>query len=82
MIEKFNQDKCLDCKVELKSINRHPVYSSRLAVMGYICADCREKRKTPAMTIPFTESYGSKSATFRKNLTNRSREQNHNFDQL
>jgi len=49
VIEKFNQDKCMDCKVELKSINRHPVYSSRLAVMGYICADCREKRKTPAM---------------------------------
>lgn len=49
VIEKFNQNKCLDCKAELISTKRHPVYSSRLAVMGYICLDCREKRKTPAM---------------------------------
>lgn len=49
MIEKINQNMCMDCRVELISTKRHPVYSSRLAVMGYICADCREKRKTPAM---------------------------------
>ncbi len=49
MMEKINQNKCMDCGSELKSANRHPVYSSRLAVMGYICRDCREKRKTPAI---------------------------------
>jgi hypothetical protein len=39
----------MDCRFELISTKRHPVYSSRLAVMGYICASCREKRKTPAI---------------------------------
>jgi hypothetical protein len=49
VIEKINQNRCMDCKMDLISTKRHPVYSSRLAVMGYICAGCREKRKTPAM---------------------------------
>ncbi|MCX9012068.1 MAG: hypothetical protein OIN66_13220 [Candidatus Methanoperedens sp.] len=42
-----DQNRCMDCKAPLTIKNRYPVYSSHLAVIGYRCADCREKNKSP-----------------------------------
>lgn len=42
------QDRCISCNVSLISRKRYPVYSSRLAVIGYRCEDCNEKSKSPA----------------------------------
>ncbi|VVB56286.1 Uncharacterised protein [uncultured archaeon] len=42
------QDRCISCKTELYGRKRYPVYSQRLAVIGYRCEDCNEKSKSPA----------------------------------
>ncbi len=40
-------NKCMDCGTELNIKNRQPIYSSRLAVIGYKCKTCHEKSKSP-----------------------------------
>ncbi len=47
-MESIDQNNCVDCGVDLKGKKRYPVYSSRLAVVGYRCEECREKSKSPA----------------------------------
>ncbi len=42
-----DKNKCMDCGIELVIKNRIPVYSSRLAVIGYRCKECHEKSKSP-----------------------------------
>lgn len=37
----------MDCGASLAGKNRYPVYSPRLAVLGYRCKECNEKSKTP-----------------------------------
>lgn len=44
---RIEENTCMDCKADLSGKKRYPVYSSRLAVLGYRCAGCHEKRKTP-----------------------------------
>ena len=43
-----DQDKCAGCKTGLYGKKRYPVYSQRLAVIGYRCEDCNEKSKSLA----------------------------------
>ncbi len=43
-----DQNKCMDCGIGLTIKNRQPVYSSRLAIIGYRCSACHEKSKSPA----------------------------------
>ncbi len=38
----------MDCGADLKGKKRYPVYSPRLAVIGYRCEACHEKSKSPA----------------------------------
>ncbi len=47
-MESIDQNNCVDCGFDLKGKKRYPVYSSRLAVVGYRCEECREKSKSPA----------------------------------
>ena len=42
-----DQNKCMDCGTLLTIKNRYPVYSPRLTVIGYRCAACRDKSKSP-----------------------------------
>jgi hypothetical protein len=42
-----NNNKCMDCGNELSIKNRQPVYSARLAVIGYRCNTCHDKSKSP-----------------------------------
>ncbi len=44
---KMDENKCMECGKELNIKIRHPVYSARLAVIGYRCKDCHEKAKSP-----------------------------------
>ncbi len=37
----------MDCGTPLAGKKRSPVYSARLAVLGYRCTECNEKKKTP-----------------------------------
>lgn len=46
-MKKIDENNCMDCGADLAGRKRYPVYSSRLAVLGYRCAECHEKRKTP-----------------------------------
>ena len=46
-MNKMNENKCTGCGKELNIKNRYPLYSSRLAVIGYRCKDCHEKAKSP-----------------------------------
>ena len=41
-------DACMKCGINLTSRKIYPVYSSRLAVIGYRCEECHEKSKSPA----------------------------------
>jgi hypothetical protein len=41
-------DACMKCGTKLTAGNIYPVYSSRLAVIGYRCEECHEKSKSPA----------------------------------
>ncbi len=38
----------MGCGIDLTGKKRLPVYSSRLAVIGYRCEACHEKSKSPA----------------------------------
>ena len=42
-----DNNNCIDCGTELTIKKRVPVYSSRLAVIGYRCNECHEKSKSP-----------------------------------
>lgn len=44
----IDQNTCMDCGADLKGKKRYPVYSPRLAVIGYRCEACHEKSKSPA----------------------------------
>lgn len=44
---KNEKNTCMDCGTSLVGKKRYPVYSSRLKVIGYRCAECYEKSKTP-----------------------------------
>lgn len=44
---KMDENNCMDCGNELNIKIRYPVYSARLAVIGYRCKDCNEKAKSP-----------------------------------
>jgi len=46
-MKKMDENKCNDCGNELNIKIRYPVYSARLAVIGYRCKDCNEKAKSP-----------------------------------
>jgi DNA-directed RNA polymerase subunit RPC12/RpoP len=46
-MKNMDENKCMDCGADLTSKKRYPVYSARLAVLGYRCAECHEKSKTP-----------------------------------
>jgi len=46
-MKKMDENKCMDCGKELNIKIRYPVYSARLAVIGYRCKDCRERAKSP-----------------------------------
>ena len=46
-MKKMDENKCMDCGNELNIKIRYPVYSARLAVIGYRCKDCHEKAKSP-----------------------------------
>lgn len=48
MPEKINGNKCMGCGIDLSGKKMYPVYSSRLAVLGYRCEACHEKSKSPA----------------------------------
>ncbi|MDP2845745.1 MAG: hypothetical protein Q8N79_06705 [Candidatus Methanoperedens sp.] len=48
MPEKINGNKCMGCGIDLTGKKRYPVYSPRLAVLGYRCGECHEKSKSPA----------------------------------
>lgn len=37
----------MDCGIDLAGKKRYPVYSARLAVLGYKCKGCNEKSKSP-----------------------------------
>ncbi len=37
----------MGCGTDLTRKKRYPVYSARLAVLGYRCTECNEKMKTP-----------------------------------
>jgi len=39
---------CMKCGINLTARKMYPVYSSRLAVIGYRCEECNEKSKSPA----------------------------------
>lgn len=41
-------DTCMKCGIGLAARKMYPVYSSRLAVIGYRCEECNEKSKSPA----------------------------------
>ena len=41
-------DACMKCGKNLAARKIYPVYSSRLAVIGYRCEECHEKSKSPA----------------------------------
>ena len=41
-------DACMKCGTKLAARKIYPVYSSRLAVIGYRCEECHEKSKSPA----------------------------------
>ena len=43
-----DQETCITCKTGFYGKKMYPVYSSRLAVIGYRCEDCNEKSKSPA----------------------------------
>ncbi|VVB84370.1 Uncharacterised protein [uncultured archaeon] len=47
-MENIDQNRCMDCEAELGGRKRYPIYSSRLAVLGYRCEACHEKSKSPA----------------------------------
>ena len=47
MLKNINQDTCMDCGAPLAGKKRYPVYSARLAVLGYRCEACNEKSKSP-----------------------------------
>ena len=47
MLKNINQDTCMECGIGLAAKKRYPVYSARLAVLGYRCTECNEKMKTP-----------------------------------
>ncbi len=47
-MKKADLGSCMDCSNDLGGKKMYPVYSSRLAVVGYRCAECHEKSKTPA----------------------------------
>ena len=42
-----DKNKCMDCGTDLNIKTRRPVYSARLAVIGYRCTACHEKSKSP-----------------------------------
>ena len=46
-MKKMDEKNCSGCGKELNIKNRIPVYSARLAVIGYRCKDCNEKAKSP-----------------------------------
>ncbi len=46
-MKKIGENKCMDCRIDLTGKRRYPVYSPRLAVLGYRCRECHEKSKTP-----------------------------------
>lgn len=46
-MKKNDENKCTGCGVDLTGKKRYPVYSSRLAVIGYRCPVCHEKGKSP-----------------------------------
>ncbi len=37
----------MDCGASLTGKKRYPVYSARLAVLGYRCEECNQKSKSP-----------------------------------
>ena len=47
MLKNINQNTCMDCGIGLAAKKRYPVYSARLAVLGYKCEACNEKSKSP-----------------------------------
>ncbi len=47
-MKKADLGNCMDCGIDLRNKKMYPAYSARLAVVGYRCADCHEKSKSPA----------------------------------
>ncbi len=46
-MKKIEENECMDCGIDLTGKRSYPVYSPRLAVIGYRCGECHEKSKTP-----------------------------------